>query len=85
MAFTAIDMVPWDLLGNALVQPLFPIWGGTNTTIPSDEISELNIASFTQLLEKVIFFNNGNSRIKVQLSYETVEEEISHLVAVKMR
>lgn len=39
MAFAAIDMASWDLLGRALGKPLYRLWGGTNTTITSYESS----------------------------------------------
>ena len=41
IAFAAIDMASWDLLGRALGKPLYRLWGGTNTPIPSYESSGL--------------------------------------------
>jgi mandelate racemase len=84
MAFAAIDMASWDLLGRALGKPLYRLWGGTNTSIPSYESSGLSIGSFSQVLEQAeIFLSNGNSRMKVRLGYETVEEEVTLLSRLK--
>jgi mandelate racemase len=84
MAFAAIDMASWDLLGNALRQPLYRLWGGTNKNIPSYESSGLSIGSFSQVLDQAeTFLNNGNSRMKVRLGYETVEEEVELLSRLK--
>ena len=49
MAFAAIDMASWDLLGKALGEPLYRIWGGTKTIIPSYESSGLSIGSLLRL------------------------------------
>ena len=77
MAFAAIDMASWDLLGRALDKPLYQLWGGTKTTIPSYESSGLSIGSFGQVLDQAnTFLSNGNSRMKVRLGYETIEEEV---------
>tara|TARA_B100001057_G_scaffold488562_1_gene573169 strand:- start:284 stop:1399 length:1116 start_codon:yes stop_codon:yes gene_type:complete len=84
MAFAAIDMASWDLLGNALGQPLYRIWGGTNTNITSYESSGLSIGGFAQVLDQAkSFLNDGNSRMKVRLGYETIEEEISLISRLK--
>ena len=77
MAFAAIDIASWDLLGRALDKPLYRLWGGTKTTIPSYESSGLSIGSFGQVLDQAnTFLSNGNSRMKVRLGYETIEEEV---------
>ena len=77
MAFAAIDMASWDLLGRALDKPLYRLWGGTKTKIPSYESSGLSIGSFGQVLDQAnTFLSNGNSRMKVRLGYETIEEEV---------
>jgi mandelate racemase len=43
MAFAAIDMASWDLLGEALKKPLYQILGGTEKILPSYESSGLSI------------------------------------------
>jgi mandelate racemase len=84
MAFAAIDMASWDLLGHALGKPLYRLLGGTKTTIPSYESSGLSIGSFGQVLDQAkTFLNNGNSRMKVRLGYETVKEEVNLLSRLK--
>ena len=84
MAFAAIDMASWDLLGHALGKPLYRLWGGTNTTIPSYESSGLSIGSFSQVLDQAeTFLSNGNSRMKVRLGYETITEEVMLLSRLK--
>ena len=84
MAFAAIDMASWDLLGHALGKPLYRLFGGTKTTIPSYESSGLSIGSFGQVLDQAkTFLNNGNSRMKVRLGYETVKEEVNLLSRLK--
>ena len=84
MAFAAIDMASWDLLGRALGKPLYRLWGGTKTTIPSYESSGLSIGSFGQVLDQAeTFISNGNCRMKVRLGYETVEQEVSLLSRLK--
>jgi len=84
MAFAAIDMASWDLLGRALGKPLYRLWGGTKTSIPSYESSGLSIGSFDQVLDQAkTFLGNGNSRMKVRLGYETVEQEVSLLSRLK--
>ena len=84
MAFAAIDMASWDLLGHALGKPLYRLWGGTKTTIPSYESSGLSIGSFGQVLDQAeTFISNGNSRMKVRLGYETVKEEVTLLSRLK--
>ena len=84
MAFAAIDMASWDLLGRALGKPLYRLWGGTQTTIPSYESSGLSIGSYAQVLDQAErFLNNGNSRMKVRLGYETIAEEVSLLSRLK--
>jgi len=84
MAFAAIDMASWDLLGRALGKPLYRLWGGTKTTIPSYESSGLSIGSFSQVLDQAeTFISNGNSRMKVRLGYETVKEEVTLLSRLK--
>jgi len=84
MAFAAIDMASWDLLGRALGKPLYRLWGGTNTSIPSYESSGLSIGSFSQVLDQAeTFISNGNSRMKVRLGYETVKEEVTLLSRLK--
>ena len=84
MAFAAIDMASWDLLGRALGKPLYRLWGGTNTTVPSYESSGLSIGTFSQVLDQAeTFLSNGNSRMKVRLGYETVEEEVILLSRLK--
>lgn len=84
MAFAAIDMASWDLLGRALGKPLYRLWGGANTTIPSYESSGLSIGSFEQVLNQAeTFLRNGNSRMKVRLGYETVKEEVTLLSRLK--
>ena len=80
MAFAAIDMASWDLLGHALGKPLYRLWGGRKTSIPSYESSGLSIGSFGQVLDQAeTFLSNGNSRMKVRLGYETVNEEVNLL------
>jgi mandelate racemase len=84
MAFAAIDMASWDLLGHALGKPLYRLWGGTKTSIPSYESSGLSIGSFGRVLDQAeTFTSNGNSRMKVRLGYETVEEEVTLLSRMK--
>lgn len=84
MAFAAIDMASWDLLGRALGKPLYRLWGGTNTSIPSYESSGLSIGSFDQVLDQAkTFLSNGNSRMKVRLGYETIDQEVSLLSRLK--
>ncbi|MDB2662478.1 hypothetical protein N9Y61_01405 [Paracoccaceae bacterium] len=84
MAFAAIDMASWDLLGHALGKPLYRLWGGTKTTISSYESSGLSIGSFGQVLDQAeTFISNGNSRMKVRLGYETVKEEVTLLSRLK--
>ena len=84
MAFAAIDMASWDLLGLALGKPLYRLWGGTNTSIPSYESSGLSIGSFGQVLDQAeTFMSNGNSRMKVRLGYETIAEEVMLLSRLK--
>ena len=84
MAFAAIDMASWDLLGHALGKPMYRLWGGTNTSIPSYESSGLSIGSFSQVLDQAeTFISNGNSRMKVRLGYETVKEEVTLLSRLK--
>jgi mandelate racemase len=84
MAFAAIDMASWDLLGRALGKPLYRLWGGTQTTIPSYESSGLSIGSFGQVLDQAErFLSNGNSRMKVRLGYETIAEEVMLLSRLK--
>ena len=84
VAFAAIDMASWDLLGRALGKPLYQLWGGTQTTIPSYESSGLSIGSFGQVLDQAErFLSNGNSRMKVRLGYETIAEEVSLLSSLK--
>ena len=84
MAFAAIDMASWDLLGRALGKPLYRLWGGTNTCIPSYESSGLSIGSLGQVLDQAeTFLSNGNSRMKVRLGYETIEEEVMLLSRLK--
>ena len=84
MAFAAIDMASWDLLGRALGKPLYRLWGGINTSIPSYESSGLSIGSFDQVLDQAkTFLSNGNSRMKVRLGYETIDQEVSLLSRLK--
>ena len=84
MAFAAIDMASWDLVGHALVKPLYRIWGGEKTSIPSYESSGLSIGHISQVLDKAkTFLNNGNTRMKVRLGYETVTEEVLLLNRLK--
>ena len=84
MAFAAIDMASWDLLGRALGKPLYRVWGGTTTSIPSYESSGLSIGSFGQVLDQAeTFLSNGNSRMKVRLGYETIAEEVMLLSRLK--
>ena len=84
MAFAAIDMASWDLIGHALGKPLYRLWGGTNTIIPSYESSGLSIGSFSQVLDQAeTFLSNGNSRMKVRLGYETITEEVMLLSRLK--
>ena len=84
MAFAAIDMASGDLLGHALGKPLYRLWGGTNTSIPSYESSGLSIGSFSQVLDQAeTFLSNGNSRMKVRLGYETITEEVMLLSRLK--
>ncbi len=66
MAIVAIDMASWDLLGKALGERLYRIWGGTKTIIPSYESSGLSIGSFAQVVDQAnTFLNKGNYRMKV--------------------
>ena len=84
MAFAAIDMASWDLLGRALGKPLYRLLGGTKTSIPSYESSGLSIGSFGQVLDQAeTFLSNGNSRMKVRLGYETIAEEVMLLSRLK--
>ena len=84
MAFAAVDMASWDLLAYALRKPLYRLWGGTKTPIPSYESSGLSIGSISQVLKQAeTFLINGNSRMKVRLGYETVEQEVSLLSRLK--
>ena len=84
LAFAAIDMASWDLLGRALAKPLYRLWGGTKTSIPSYESSGLSIGSFRQVLDQAeTFLSNGNSRMKVRLGYATVKEEVTLLSCMK--
>ncbi len=81
MAFAAIDVASWDLLGKALGEPLYRIWGGTKTIIPSYESSRLSIGSFAQVVDQAnTFLNKGNYRMKVRLGYKTIEEEINLII-----
>jgi mandelate racemase len=78
MAFAAIDMATWDLLGNALHKPLYQLLGGSNTEVLSYESSGLSIGTVSQVLSQAQdFVANGNTRMKVRLGYETVEQEIN--------
>lgn len=84
MAFAAIDVASWDLLGRALGAPLYRLWGGTKVSIPSYESSGLSIGRFGQVLDQAkMFLSNGNSRMKVRLGYETVEQEVTLLSCLK--
>jgi mandelate racemase len=84
MAFAAIDMASWDLLGNALEKPLYQILGGSRKTIPAYESSGLSIGSSSQVITQAEkFLSDGNSRMKVRLGYETVEQEIELLTKLK--
>jgi mandelate racemase len=38
MAFAAVDMASWDLLAHALRKPLYRLWGGIKTPIPSTKV-----------------------------------------------
>ena len=78
MAFAAIDMATWDLLGNALHKPLYQLLGGSNTEVLSYESSGLSIGTVSQVLSQAQdFVAKGNTRMKVRLGYETVEQEIN--------
>jgi len=84
MAFAAIDMASWDLLGRALGKPLYRLWGATKTSITSYESSGLSIGRFEQVLDQAeTFLRNGNSRMKVRLGYEIVDEEVTLLSRLK--
>ena len=78
MAFAAIDMATWDLLGNALQKPLYQLLGGSKKEVHSYESSGLSIGTVSDVLSQAQdFVACGNMRMKVRLGYETVEEEIS--------
>ena len=78
MAFAAIDMATWDLLGNALHKPLYQLLGGSNKEVLSYESSGLGIGTVSQVLSQAQdFIANGNTRMKVRLGYETVEQEVN--------
>jgi mandelate racemase len=78
MAFAAIDMATWDLLGNALHKPLYQLLGGSNKDIPSYESSGLSIGPLSQVLSQAQdFVSKGNTRMKVRLGYETIDQEIN--------
>jgi mandelate racemase len=84
MAFAAIDMASWDLLGNALEKPLYQILGGSRKMIPAYESSGLSIGSSSQVIAQAEkFLSNSNSRMKVRLGYETVDQEIKLLTKLK--
>ena len=78
MAFAAIDMATWDLLGKALKKPLYQLLGGSNERILSYESSGLSIGTVSQVLSQAQdFIAKGNTRMKVRLGYETIEHEIN--------
>ena len=78
MAFAAIDMATWDLLGNALHKPLYQLLGGSYNEVPSYESSGLSISTVSNVLSQAQdFVAKGNTRMKVRLGYETVGEEIN--------
>ena len=78
MAFAAIDMATWDLLGNALHKPLYQLLGGSYKEVPSYESSGLSISTVSDVLSQAQdFVAKGNTRMKVRLGYETVGEEIN--------
>lgn len=84
MAFAAIDMASWDLLGVALKKPLYQILGGTEKILASYESSGLSIGHSSQVIAQAEeFLLAGNSRMKVRLGYETVEQEISILTTLR--
>jgi len=70
MAFAAIDMASWDLLGVALKKPLYQILGGTEKILASYESSGLSIGHSSQVIAQAEeFLLAGNSRMKVRLGY----------------
>ena len=78
MAFAAIDMATWDLLGNALHKPLYQLLGSPYKEVPSYESSGLSISAVSDVLGQAQdFVSKGNTRMKVRLGYKTVEEEIN--------
>ena len=84
MAFAAIDMTSWDLLGVALKKPLCQILGGTEKILASYESSGLSIGQSSQVIAQAEeFLLAGNSRMKLRLGYETVEQEISILSTLR--
>ena len=84
MAFAAIDMATWDLLGNALHKPLYQLLGGSYKEVPSYESSGLSIGTVSQVINQAQeFIADGNTRMKVRLGYETVEQEINLISELK--
>ena len=80
MAVASIDMAAWDMLGLAVGKPLYQILGGATQHIHCYESSGLGIGSEASVIGQAEHFVNlGNSRMKVRLGYETVNEEV-HLI-----
>ncbi|HEY0208620.1 mandelate racemase/muconate lactonizing enzyme family protein [Acerihabitans sp.] len=86
MAIAAIDIAIWDIKGKIFNQPLYKIFGGMRSSIPS-YISEINLRkddTLDNFLDRVDeYIARGYQTIKFKIGRDDIEEDIERIVRAK--
>ena len=83
-AMSGIDMAAWDVLGQALDQPLVRLLGGAPRPVAAYNSKGLGIQPLKPLLKEAeALVDEGFSAVKLRLGRERAEDDIAALRAVK--
>ncbi|MEC9347383.1 MAG: enolase C-terminal domain-like protein [Pseudomonadota bacterium] len=82
-AVAGIDMAVWDLHAKAMEEPLYRVLGGAAGPIPAYNSNGLGLIGADAAAVEALELAQGFGGVKVRLGYETVEEDVAVLEAVR--
>ena len=86
MAIAAIDIAIWDIKGKVFNQPLYKVFGGMRSAIPS-YISEINLSNddtLSNFLDRVDdYIARGYKVIKFKIGRDDIEDDIERIVKAR--
>jgi len=84
MARAGIDMALWDALAKEKGQPLYRLLGGSDADVQAYESSGLGLSTPHAVAEEAArYLGNGFRHMKLRLGYDTLEQDVQAVAAVR--